>query len=241
MSLFDSITNETREKFNLGDKVNVLLSVLRTMINDKTRGGFAGFIERFNRAGLSGVASSWVNSGANTHISNEQLESALGNETLQDIADRVETDYQTTTSATAFMLPHIVDNLTPDGVLPSESDLLSRTGEYMTGATETIGGVSAANTVDRIGTVATNIIDRDRVNVGNSIGIADEPKTIGNRAKTTVENIDSYDDNDNSPLKWLLPLMLLGLLVVLGFWFCGKGEEHKSANISINVNTTKII
>ncbi|MCA1626142.1 MAG: YidB family protein, partial [Acidobacteria bacterium] len=188
------------------------------------------------------VASSWVISGANTRISNEQLESALGNEALQNIADRVGTDYETATSATAFMMPHIVDNLTPDGVVPSESDLLSRIGEYTTRTTEIISGVSAANTVDRIGTAATNIIDRDRANIGDRMGITDESQTIEDRTNITVENIDNYDDNDNSPLKWLLPLMILGLLVALGFWFCGgKTEEHKSANININTNATIII
>ena len=234
MSLFDSVVNEAREKFNLGDKANILLSVLLAKITDKARGGFSGFCERFNTAGLGGVASSWVNSGANTSISGEQLESALGSETIQDIADKTSIDYKTATAATAFMLPRVVDNLTPDGVLPEENDLLSRAGTYLTADENYLAGVSAGNAFDRIGTSATNVIDADKSNVGDKIGIADSAQTIGQRANTTIENINDYDEaDDNSPLKWLIPLIILALLVILGYSFCSKAEEHKTANISI--------
>lgn len=232
MSLFDSVVNEAREKFNLGDKANILLSVLLAKITDKSRGGFGGFLERFNAAGLSGVASSWVNSGANTSISGEQLESALGSETIQDVADKTGIDYPTATAATAFMLPRVVDNLTPDGILPEENDLLSRAGTYLTADENSIAGVSAGNAFDRIGTSATNVIDADKSGVGS--GIADSAQIISQRANASIENINDYDEaGDNSPLKWLTPLIILALLVILGYSFCSKAEEHKTANISI--------
>ncbi len=232
MSVFDSVINETREKFNLGDKTNVLLSALLAVITDKTRGGIAGFLEQFNRAGLSGVASLWVNSGANTSISNEQLEYALGNDTIQSIADRTATDYQTASSAIAFMLPHVVDNLTPDGIVPDEDDLLSRTGTYLTPNDETFAGVSAANTVDRIGTSATDVIDAGRANIGDRMGISGITSTVGERVNASVDGSADYETADNdSPLSWLLPLIIVALLVILGYSFCSKPEEHKAANI----------
>ena len=43
----------------------------------------------FTKAGLGDVASSWVNSGANSSISNEQLESAVGASTIAGIAEKV--------------------------------------------------------------------------------------------------------------------------------------------------------
>lgn len=231
MSLFDSVVNETRQKFNLGDKANVLLSVLLAKITDKSGGGFVGFLERFNAAGLSGVASSWVNSGANTSISGEQLESALGRETIQDVADKTGTDYKTATAATAFILPHIVDSLTPEGVLPAENDLLSRAGTYLTADENSVAGVSAGNAFDRIGTSATNVIDANRINADDRIGTGNSAQTIGESADASVENINDF--NDDSPLKWLLPLVILALLIILGYSFCGKAEEHKTANINV--------
>jgi uncharacterized protein YidB (DUF937 family) len=236
MSLFDSIVNETREKFNLGDKANVLLSVLLAKMTDKSRGGFSGFLGNFERAGLSGLVSSWISSGANTSISNEQLESALGKEEIQEIADKAGTDYQTAISATAFMLPHVVDNLTPDGTLPDENNLLSQTGGYLTADENSFAGVSAGNAFDRVGTSATNVVDADRVGVRGRTETVNATGTIGARANTEIGDINDYENNDNSPLKWLLPLLILALLVIIGYSFCSKPEEHKTNETNINAD-----
>lgn len=234
MSLFDSVVNEARSKFNLGDKANVLLSVLLAKMTDKSGGGLGGFLERFNAEGLSGVTSSWVNSGANTSISGEQLESALGRKTIQDVADKTGIDYETATSATAFMLPRVVDNLTPEGILPAENDLLSRAGTYLTADENSVAGVSAGNAFDRIGTSATNVVDANRANAGDRIGTEDSPQIIGESANTSAENIDNFGAaDDDSPLKWLVPLVILALLIISGYSFCGKVEEHKTAHLIV--------
>ena len=128
MSMFDSIIGEAGEKFNLGGKTGTLLSALLAMMTDKTGGGFAGFLEKFNQAGLGDTAASWIGSGSNTPVSNEQLESAIGADTIENIANQAGTDYDTAASATAYMTPRVVDALTPDGVVPQETDLLSRIG-----------------------------------------------------------------------------------------------------------------
>lgn len=233
MSLFDSVVNEANEKFNLGDKASVLLSVLLAKLTDKSGGGFGGFLERFNAAGLSGVASSWINSGANTSISGAQLESALGSEMIQDIAEKTGIDYSTATAATAFMLPRVVDNLTPEGVLPAENDLLSRAGTYLTADENSVAGVSAGNAFDRIGTSATDVIGANKAGV-ERIGIADSAQTIGQSVNMPIENVNDYNEpSDNSPLKWLMPLIILALMIFLGYSFCGKAEEHKTAKISV--------
>ena len=120
MAMFDSIINEAEGKFNLGGKAGTLLSALLALMTDRNRGGLAGFLEQFSRAGLGETASSWVGSNANTPISDEQLESALGGDTLDGLANRAGTDYKTATSATAYMIPRVVDALTPEGIVPQE-------------------------------------------------------------------------------------------------------------------------
>ena len=258
--MFDSIIKEAQEKFNLGDKAGGLLSTLVALMTNKDDGGFSGFLERFNTAGLGDVASSWVSSGANTPISNEQVESVFGEETLENISENAGLDYETTTSATAFMTPHIVDNLTPDGVVPSEGDLLSRIGGYLGGlgglAAGALGtaGVMASDTVDRIGTAASGTVDAGKKIVGGGI------ETVGEGAKAVGDTVsagaavvsdkvsgalhsvgDAFDgDGDgDSILKWLIPLLLLGLLVALGFWFCGKSTTPTVTNANTNANVNK--
>jgi len=215
MALFDSFIDDARGRFELGDKANVLLSALVVLITDKNRGGFAGFLDRFNAAGLGDVASSWINSGANTPISKPQTEAALGPVTLDDISKQTGLDYDTTVAATAFMLPQIVNELTPDGAIPSDADLLSRTRGFLP---ET--GEGAAETFDRIGTAAVGTIDE--------------------KDEIMAEDFDEKEDN----LKWILPLIIFALLVILGFWFCRTQPKEApanapAANTNSNVNANK--
>ncbi len=248
--MFDSIIKEAQEKFNLGDKAGGLLSTLVALMTNKDDGGFSGFLGRFKEAGLGDVAESWVNSGANTPISNEQVESVFGEGTLKDISANAGLDYETTTSATAFMTPHIVDNLTPDGVVPSESDLLTKISGYLGG----IGGMAfgafgmasamAGDTVDRIGTAASGTMDAGKKIAGdgmNTVGAG--AKAVGDRVGGALHSVgdmvDGDGDGNGSILKWLIPLLLLGLLVVLGFWFCGKSTAPTVTNVNTNANVNK--
>ncbi len=249
MALFDSILNEVGKKFNLGDKAGGLLTILLTMIADQSNGGFSGFIDRFKEAGLGDLASSWVNSGANMPLSDEQTETVFGEGTLKDISDQSGIDYKTTTSATAFLTPHIVDNLTPNGEVPDEKGLLSMIGGYLTGIGGAIaGGLGAAGatagaTAGRIGTAAAGAAGAGKEKIGAGInavgGAADK---VGDKIGSTFDSVgDTVGDGGGSILKWLLPLLLIGILIALGFMFCGKGSPttttvNKNTNTNANAN-----
>jgi uncharacterized protein YidB (DUF937 family) len=128
MALFDSIVTEAQEKFGIGDEANKLLSVLLAMISDENNGGFRGFLGSFQETGLGDLASSWINSSANMAISDEQTESVFSEQTLKEMSEETGIDYKTTTSATAFMIPHIIDKLTPNGEIPNERGLRTMIG-----------------------------------------------------------------------------------------------------------------
>ena len=216
MALFNSVINAAQEKFDIGDKANVLLSVLLSMITDKTNGGFGGFLENFNEAGLGDLASSWINSGANMPIFYEQTESVFGEQTLKEMSDEIGLDYKTTTSATAFMTPRIIDELTPNGEIPNERGLLTMLGESLP-ATE--NEKPNVETVDRIGTAAVGIEDDHIIQ--------------------SIAESDSGND-ENSVLKILLPLILIAVLIGIGYIFCGKSSEKSpKLNSTADVNTNR--
>ena len=213
--MFDSIIKGVNEKYDLGDKAGALVSAILALMTDKENGGFAGFINRFRSAGLGGLADSWISSGANTPVSYEQLESALGEETLRGISENVGTEYKTTVNASEYIIPHLIDDLTPDGEIPNENDLLSRFGASLAGVGTSSG---AAETFDRIDASA------------GTTDLADGATVAG------VPGIFSEDGGEDSPLSWLLPLILLALLVIVGYWFCGaKSEPVATTNGNINV------
>lgn len=208
MSMFDSIISEADEKFNLGGRAGSVLSALLPLMTDKSRGGFAGFLEQFNRAGLGDTVTSWIGAGSNMPVSNEQLESALGEDALKSIADQTGIDYGGATSATAFLIPRVVDQLTPEGEIPQDVDLLSRVGGYLTGSAAS-GGINAAGG-----------------------GFDSAPHRVG-------ETVNDSNGND-SILKWLLPLLLLGLLLFLGYTFCGKSTPIATTNTNVNANAANV-
>lgn len=200
--MFNSIIDEAAGQFDLEDKAGTLFSALLSMITDNRSGGFAGLLNRFRAVGLGDTADSWINSGANTPLSYEQLESAFGEETLKNLSGQVGLEYKKTVSASAFMLPRIIDQLTPDGSIPNETDLLSRIGDYLTDD----AGLTPVKSFDRIGTAAV-------------AGQADAP-IAGTRTDDLLD-YQTEQEEENTILNWLLPLILLAFLVAVGFMFCG--------------------
>lgn len=243
MSLFDSIINETGEKFGLGNKAGSLLSALLALITDKSRGGFTGFLDSFNNAGLDSLVSSWVGSGANTPPSDEQLESALGEETIGEIADQADVAKPTATSALAFMIPKVVDTLTPDGVIPDETDLLSSIGNYISGfGGAALGGIGAA------GAAASGVFDRIGT-AANETAAAESPAGDGVSGITAPHEPATRNQINDAPpatsqssvLNWLLPLILLALVVILGYTFCGRSTvTTPPANVTANANSNSM-
>lgn len=248
MSLFDSIIGETNEKFGLGSKAGSLLSALLALITDTNRGGFTGFLDSFNNAGLGDLAASWVNSGANNPVSNEQLESALGEETIADIAAQAGVDKPTTTSALSYMVPRVVDSLTPAGTVPDDGDLLSRIGDYLSGLGGAVaGGIGAAGAAasgvfDKVGTAANTTFDKGKATASGALdAIGDSTRNIGEKTSAAFNRVDDAIDRDSgsSILTWLLPLILLALAVILGYWFCGKSTTPTTTtNTNANTATT---
>lgn len=245
MSLFDSIISETDEKFGLNNKAGSLLSALLALITDKSRGGFSGFLDTFNTAGLSDSVSSWVGTEVNEPLSDEQLTSALGEDTLGEIAAQADVDKPTANSALAFMVPKVVDTLTPNGVVPDETDLLSSIGNYISGfggAVLGATGAAASGVFDRIGTAAV----ADESPAGDGVtGIA-----APNQPAAFAEVNNEEPASQSSILSWLLPLILLALVVILGITFCRKSTvtippatntANTNANRTTATNTTKTV
>jgi uncharacterized protein YidB (DUF937 family) len=109
-----------------GCNPNVLTTLLNAVNNHP--GGVAGLVEAFQQRGLGGVVSSWVGTGANQPVSPQQVQSALGDRQVDDIASKLGISKEDASSHIAQWLPAVIDHLTPNGQVPSSGSNLMEMG-----------------------------------------------------------------------------------------------------------------
>ena len=88
-------------------------------------GGLSDLIEKFRNGGLEDVIKSWIGTGANKPIAPNQLQHALGPDTVASLERETGMPRDDLLSQLSRLLPEVIDKLTPDGKLPKESELLA--------------------------------------------------------------------------------------------------------------------
>jgi uncharacterized protein YidB (DUF937 family) len=86
-------------------------------------GGLNDLLKQFQQAGHGDVAKSWIDSGQNRSISAADLESALGSDQIQTLMNHSGLSREDLLASLSEHLPEVVNQLTPDGRLPSEHEL----------------------------------------------------------------------------------------------------------------------
>ena len=121
MGLFDSIAGQVVGAFSdpQGGQPS-LVAAIGGLIGNAETGGLPGLISAFEQHGLGGVVASWVGTGQNLPISADQLQSVLGNEQIQALAQKFGISTQDIAGQLATMLPQVVDKLTPTGSVPAD-------------------------------------------------------------------------------------------------------------------------
>lgn len=97
-----------------GGGQSLLMQLVLGMIQNQP-GGLGGLLGRFQQAGLTEQASSWVSTGQNLPISGGQLENALGADAIGNIAQQLGMSQGDASGALANLLPGVIDQLTPQG------------------------------------------------------------------------------------------------------------------------------
>lgn len=86
-------------------------------------GGLGDLIDTMAGRGQRDVADSWVKSGPNRELNTRQLEEALGDDTLQNLIQQTGLSREELLSRLQAILPTAVDKMTPEGRLPTESEV----------------------------------------------------------------------------------------------------------------------
>jgi uncharacterized protein YidB (DUF937 family) len=97
-------------------------------------GGLGDLLKTFQQNGHGDKAESWVKPGPNANIDGGQLEEALGPDVLNELAAKTGLSREEILGRLANDLPKAVDDLTPNGKIPSaEDDFLSSASNATSG------------------------------------------------------------------------------------------------------------
>lgn len=107
-----------------GSQSGILGAALQ-MLNNRP-GGIGGLVQSFEQNGLGGIVQSWIGTGANSPVSAEQVENALGSDAVKEFAEKAGVSHEAASGHLAEILPMLVDKLTPNGQAPEGgTDLVS--------------------------------------------------------------------------------------------------------------------
>lgn len=89
-------------------------------------GGLGDLLKQFQQNGQGEVANSWVSPGPNKQISTDDLAKALGADQINTLASQTGLSRDELLAGLSQHLPDVINHLTPDGRLPTESELSGR-------------------------------------------------------------------------------------------------------------------
>jgi uncharacterized protein YidB (DUF937 family) len=89
-------------------------------------GGLGELLKQFQQNGQGEAANSWVGPGPNKQISPGDLASALGADQIDTLASQSGLSRDELLTGLSRHLPEVIDDLTPQGRLPTESELSGR-------------------------------------------------------------------------------------------------------------------
>lgn len=89
-------------------------------------GGLGDLMKQLQQNGLGDQADSWVSNGPNKQVSPGDLSNALGADQIDSLASQSGLARNDLLQGLSQFLPDVVNHLTPDGRLPSDSEMSDR-------------------------------------------------------------------------------------------------------------------
>jgi uncharacterized protein YidB (DUF937 family) len=121
MSLVNDLLDGVLKQSGGGTEAALLQGVMGLVGGNSSLGGLGGLMGLLESKGLGDQVKSWVGTGQNQAVSGDQIQQALGDEHVQTIAQQAGCSPEEASAGIAQILPHVVDQATPDGKLPDAS------------------------------------------------------------------------------------------------------------------------
>ena len=123
MGLLDSLAGTVLGK--LGGNQGSMAQIAMEMFNQQ--GGIGALLDKFKAGGLGDIAASWIGKGENIPVSADQISSVLGSGAIAEMAAKFGISPETLSAQIAQHLPAVVDKMTPNGAVESDSGSLFNT------------------------------------------------------------------------------------------------------------------
>lgn len=102
--------------------------------------GLGGLVDQFRQNGLGDRADSWVNTGPNQEIDDRELSQALGDDVLNELTSKTGLSRDEILGRLSRELPTAVNDLTPEGKVPTEEELDINSGSPSRTSVPNAGG-----------------------------------------------------------------------------------------------------
>ena len=127
MGLFDQLAGQVmgslgaqkQDPVAQGDLMGSIMGLI------ERAGGLPALLQQLKDSGLADQVSSWIGNGENQPVSGDQIKDALGEETIQQVAQQAGIAPEHAATGLAQLLPQIINQLTPGGELP-QGELLQQ-------------------------------------------------------------------------------------------------------------------
>jgi outer membrane protein OmpA-like peptidoglycan-associated protein/uncharacterized protein YidB (DUF937 family) len=118
MGALDTVVHDVGSQLGIGtSSMGSVLSGLLSFI-DSQEGGISAFLDRFKRAGVGNIVTSWL-SGDTRPVTADTVENVMGHDAISGIASRAGIPFTAAASAIAMMLPKLIQRLAPGGAIPT--------------------------------------------------------------------------------------------------------------------------
>jgi uncharacterized protein YidB (DUF937 family) len=89
-------------------------------------GALGGLVDQFRQRGFGDQVNSWVGTGQNQSIAPDQLDQAVGSDTIDQLSRQFQMPRNQLLSELSNELPGAVDHMTPNGQIPDDAEMQRR-------------------------------------------------------------------------------------------------------------------
>lgn len=101
-----------------------MLKIVMALMSNTSGGGLLEVLAKLQNAGLGDQVSSWLGRGENAPVASGDVENAVSQETLSELADQFAMQREEVAGTLANALPGFIDKLSPNGELSDDNDLV---------------------------------------------------------------------------------------------------------------------